>query len=544
MIMLQEITRRYGERFVLKGVNYHFPSKGRVALVGVNGAGKSTLLNIICKLDEADSGQMIQPKSCVLGYLPQEPNPTPEPTLLQECMASATDLNDLRIKLEAALVEMCENYTDEVYARYEKLEHAFRDQGGYALEAEAKSILVGLGFRTDQFDQSPLDLSGGWRMRLELARIFIRKPNFLVLDEPTNHLDLPSMMWLESYLLNFEGTLLLVSHDQELLNRLSTHTLHLQAGQLTPYVGNFDAFLQQHELRKMQSSHGAKQMAAQQAHIEKFIERFRGKPSKAAQVRSRYKMLGRLQALEQDTPEQEEDAAMSLNLPIKVKSGLHVLKVLDASIGYGDRVLAKRVNLEIKRGQKVAIIGANGIGKSTLLKSIVGVCPFLAGTCEQGHQVKLGYYAQNQMDTLNGNLTVLDNVMTAREGLSIQEGRRILGCFLFTRDDVFKPLKVLSGGEKSRVGLAHLLAQECNLLVLDEPTNHLDMMSTNILANSLSEYEGTALFVSHNRAFINAVATHIFAMTPDGRSQLFEGNLDDYVHLCERSKFPNVLKGN
>ena len=543
MIMLQDISRRYGDRFVLNGVSFHFPSKGRVALVGVNGAGKSTLLNIICKLDEPDGGLMIQPKSCVLGYLPQEPNPTPEPTILQECVASATDLNTLRLALEAALLEMGENYSDEGYARYEKIEHAFRDQGGYALEAEAKSILVGLGFTTAQFDQDPTNLSGGWRMRLELARIFIRKPNFLVLDEPTNHLDLPSMIWLESYLLNFSGTLLLVSHDQELLNRLSTTTLHIQAGQVTAYAGNFDDFLQQFELRQAQSAHGAKQMAAQQAHIEKFIERFRGKPSKAAQVRSRYKMLGRLQAVEQGTPEQSEDAAMSLNLPVKVKSGLHVLKVIDASIGYGDRALAKKVNLEVKRGQKVAIIGANGIGKSTLLKSIVGATPFLQGTSEQGHQVKMGYYAQNQMDTLDTNLTVLDNVMQARESMSLQEARRILGCFLFTRDDVFKPFKVLSGGEKSRVGLAHLLAQECNFLLLDEPTNHLDMMSTGILANSLSEYEGTALFVSHNRAFINSVATHIFAMTPDGRSQLFEGNLDDYVHLCERSKFPNVLKG-
>lgn len=542
MILLQNLVKRYADRVVLDAVSYHFPAKSRVALIGSNGAGKSTLLNILCALDEADGGTVVRPKNCILGYLPQEPSQTPKPTILEECLEGASTLSALKHDLESALVEMGEHYSDALYERYEKLETAFRDQGGYAIEAEAKGILVGLGFSTAQFDASPLILSGGWRMRLELAKILVKNPNFLVLDEPTNHLDLPSMIWLEGYLERFAGTLVFVSHDQELLNRLSTITLHLSDGRMTPYTGNFDSFLEQHELRQQQSQQASKHLEQQSAHVEKFIERFRGKPTKAAQVRSRYKMLARIQSLQDAAPTTSEEGEIAFSIPLRQASGRHVLTLKQASIGYKDRELAKNLSLAVQRGQKIAIIGANGIGKSTLIKSIAGVIPFLSGTCELGHQVKLGYYAQEQLDYLDPHQSALENVMSAGAGITPQRARALLGGFLIRRDDVFKSLKVMSGGEKSRVGLAHLLAQDSNFLIMDEPTNHLDMLSTNVLGQALSEFEGTALFVSHNRHFINAVATHIFAMTANGRSQLCEGTLDDYVAQAERTGFPNVLK--
>ncbi|MBN9565435.1 MAG: ABC-F family ATP-binding cassette domain-containing protein [Alphaproteobacteria bacterium] len=543
MILIQNLLKRYAGRVVLNSISYHFPTKARIALVGSNGAGKTTLLNILCELDEADSGGITKPKSCVLGYLPQEPSPTPADTILDECLTGADAINKIREQRDEALHAMGENYSDELYARYEKLEMDFQNLGGYALESLAKEILSGLGFKNEQFALSPLILSGGWRMRLELAKILVKEPNFLILDEPTNHLDLPSMIWLEGYLERFQGTLLFVSHDQELLNRLATMTIHLSKGNLEAYTGNFDAFLRQYELKKSQSSHSAKQLEQQAAHIEKFIERFRGKPSKAAQVRSRYKMLSRLQDLQEAVPTSSDEARVSIKMPMAQVSGKRVLFVKDAAIGYTNLPLARKLSLPIERGQKVAIIGANGIGKSTLLKSIVGLIPFIEGTSEMGHNVLPGYFAQEQLDHLDGNLSALDNVMLGNPGITAQDARRILGGFLIQNDDVFKPLKVMSGGEKSRVGLANLLGKKCNFLLLDEPTNHLDMLSIEMLSEALDEYEGTVLFISHNRQFINEVATHIFAMTHNGRSQLFEGNLDDYVTAAEKLKFPNVLKG-
>jgi ATP-binding cassette subfamily F protein 3 len=543
MILIQNLLKRFAGRIILNSISYHFPTKARIALVGSNGAGKTTLLNILCKLDDADNGNITKPKNCVLGYLPQEPSLTPADTILSECLTGADAINTVCHQRDEALRLMGENYSDELYARYEKLEMDFQNMGGYALESLAKEILSGLGFKNEQFALSPLILSGGWRMRLELAKILVKEPNFLILDEPTNHLDLPSMIWLETYLERFQGTLLFVSHDQELLNRLATMTLYLSQGNLEAYTGNFEAFLRQHELKKSQGIHAAKQLELQAAHVEKFIERFRGKPSKAAQVRSRYKMLSRLQGLQEAIPSSPDEARVSINMPMAQVSGKRVLLVKDATIGYPNLPLARKLSLPIERGQKVAIIGANGIGKSTLLKSIVGIIPFLEGTSEMGHNVLPGYFAQEQLDHLDGDLTALDNVMLTNPGITAQEARRILGGFLIQGDDVFKPLKVMSGGEKSRVGLANLLGRKCNFLLLDEPTNHLDMLSIEMLSQALDEYEGTVLFISHNRQFINEVATHIFAMTHNGRSQLFEGNLDDYVAAAERLKFPNVLKG-
>jgi ATP-binding cassette subfamily F protein 3 len=542
MIRIENLKKSYGPRIILKGASLHFPVGERIALVGPNGAGKTTLLNILCGLEEADNGTVLKPSGMSLGYLPQEPNTNPAATVVEECLAAGGALQELKARLDAALARMTETYTEQNHAAFEALETRFSAAGGYAMEARAKGILAGLGFDAEKQRTYPGALSGGWRMRLELAKIFLNDPDFLILDEPTNHLDLPSLMWVEKYLGQFRGTLLFVSHDRDLLNRLATVTLHLHGGGMEAYKGNFDAFLVQREQRQELEQAQAGALRARREHLEKFVERFGAKATKARQAQSRVKMIARIQELEEAfTPEEAQDA-LTFRLPLSEPSGREVLEVEGASIGYDStRPLSRSLKIRVHRGQKVAVIGANGIGKSTLLKTVAGRIPLLAGSVREGHKVRQAYFAQDQLEVLDANDSVLANVLRSSPLVTEKQARSLLGSFLFRGDDVFKPVGVLSGGEKSRVGLARILVQDANFLLLDEPTNHLDMTSCEILARAIEEYEGTVLFVSHDRAFINEVCTHVFAMLPDGRGQLFEGTLEDYARLAGVSGFPNVL---
>lgn len=543
MIRIEGLSKAYGPKVLLSRASYHFPQGQRVALVGANGVGKTTLLNIICGTEECDAGEIIKPGRMVIGYLPQIPNQSPSPTVLGECCSGATTVRDLQIKRDTALATMSHEYSDEAHHRFEAAEEAFAHAGGYLVESRAREILSGLGFRNSEFERSPLELSGGWRMRLELAKLFLNNPDMLILDEPTNHLDLPSLVWVEKFLLAFRGTVLFVSHDHDLLNRLAGIVLHLIGGTLTSYKGNFDSFLEQREVRALEEAAFAEQLRRRRQTLERFVERFGAKASKAAQAQSKLKMLSRIQELESDLAITEAEPTLNITLPDPVQSGREVLSIDGASIGYSTD-LATNLNLKISRGSKVAIIGVNGIGKSTLLKSIAGVIPWRKERATLGHNVELAYFAQEQLDVLNPNESVLRNVMGATNALTEREARSLLGSFLFRGDEVFKPVRVLSGGEKSRVGLARLLACRANFLLLDEPTNHLDMSSVEALANALDEYPGTVLFVSHDRRFIDNVCTHLFVMLPDGRSALFTGKLDDYERLAAQSGFPNVLSAN
>ncbi|MBM3468796.1 MAG: ABC-F family ATP-binding cassette domain-containing protein [Alphaproteobacteria bacterium] len=541
MIYVQNLIKRLGGKTVLDNISYHFPQGEHIALVGDNGAGKSTLLNILCNLDEADEGTLIKPKGLVLGYLPQEPNPNPAETILKECLDGAQRIKAVEHVRDQYLKEMAESYSDELYEAYEKAENEFQAIGGYELESEAKKYLVGLGFSTEQFEDSPLELSGGWRMRLELARILVNKPNFLILDEPTNHLDLPSLIWLETYLKTFDGTVLFVSHDRALLNRLAAITLHLQQGSLTAYTGNYDQFVAQRDLINTQTEAQAKGLQNKQAELQKFVDRFGAKASKAAQAQSRQKMIDKLKEEEKSLKLPQAQRVISADLKIASPSGKQVLKLNKAAVGYSSPV-AKNLSLSLQRGQRVAIIGANGIGKSTLVKTLANCLPLLQGELELGHNVMLGYHAQNHLDSLDAQETALENVLRSNTELSEQTVRSLLGQFLIQKDEVFKKVSVLSGGEKNRVSLCCLLAQQANFLILDEPTNHLDMSSADILANTLADFKGTILFVSHDRAFIDTVATHIFVVANANQSALFEGKLKDYEEVAERSGFPNILK--
>lgn len=541
MIRICDLKKSFGDRVILKGANYHFTEGERVALVGANGAGKTTLLNLIAGLDEADGGSVVQPRDFNVGYLPQEPNPAPLGSVVEECCAGHRRLQALACQRDEFQSRLVKTGDEEALRQFEAAQNAFTEAGGDALESRAKGILAGLGFKTAQLSQSPMSLSGGWRMRLELAKVFLNDPDFLILDEPTNHLDLPSLVWVESFLRQFKGCVLFVSHDRGLLNRLASVVIHLASGTLREYKGNFDSFLEQKESVEQQDAKRLEALARRKAELSGFIERFGAKATKAKQAQARAKMLSRLESLEETLEAPEKESSIALKISHPPASGRAVLQIEKLSIGYeAVRPLAADIDLTILRGQKVAVIGANGIGKSTLLQSVARAVPPLAGVIEEGHNVSCAYFAQDQMSVLDAHLSVLENVMK-RTALSEREARALLGQFLFRGDDVFKKVSILSGGEKNRVGLAILFSQSANLLVLDEPTNHLDMRSAEVLSAVLQDFEGSVLCVSHDREFINSFASHIFVMLADGRFELFEGNLDDYPRLAAVRGFPNIL---
>ena len=512
MIIVKNLVKKFGDRVIIRDFSYHFPKNANIGIVGANGAGKTTLLNILTGMEEYDDGEVVIPKDCVLGYLPQSPNENPKETILDECISGHTILCELQHKLHQALKEVSENYSDEIYAKYEKIEAEFSDNGGYALEADAKGVLTGSGFDASQFDKSPLILSGGWRMRLELAKLLINEPNFLILDEPTNHLDLPSLIWLEGYLKSFRGTLLFVSHDREFLNNLSDQIIHVANGNVKVYNGDFDAFVEQREANAEFAKKQKESLKKQQNHLQEFVDRFRYKASKAKQAQSKLKIIERLKQLEECIDIAETDQQPVFKMTIEKQSAKVVLDLKNVAIGYDGIPLNTNLNLRIIRGNKIAIIGSNGIGKSTLLKTIIGEIPLISGEMQLGNNVSIGYYAQSQLEILDPKLDALENVMALTKNINQQQARAILGCLLISKNDVKKPVSVLSGGEKSKVAIAALLAKQSNFLILDEPTNHLDMSSTEALSNALNEYNGTILVVSHNRSFINSFASHIFSM--------------------------------
>ena len=520
MIIVKNLIKKFGDRAIIRDFSYHFPKSSKIGIVGPNGAGKTTFLNILTDIEEYDSGEFIVPKDCILGYLPQAPNEHPKETILDECISGHRRLCDLRDKLHNALKMVSENYSEEVYAEYEKIESEFSDKGGYALEAEAKGILVGLGFETSQFDESPLILSGGWRMRLELAKLLLNEPNFLILDEPTNHLDLPSLTWLEGYLKSFKGTLLFVSHDREFLNNLSDQIMHISHGNIKIYNGNFDDFVEQRTANAELAKKQKESIKKKQGQLQEFVDKFKSKASKAKQAQSKIKIIDRLKQMEERIDIDDSDQKPVFKMEVEKQSGKVVIELKDGVIGYDNIPLNKNLDLRIMRGNKIAIIGTNGIGKSTLLKTIIEEMSLISGEINIGNNVSIGYYAQSQLDILDPKLNALDNVLKLTKDINQQQARAILGCLLITKDDVKKQVRVLSGGEKSKVTIAALLAQKSNFLILDEPTNHLDMSSTEALSNALAEYDGTILVVSHNRSFINSFATHIYTMDKIKKAEL------------------------
>ncbi|MDR1476219.1 MAG: ATP-binding cassette domain-containing protein [Holosporales bacterium] len=516
MVIIRNLIKKFGSRLIIDNFSFQFPKDKKIAIVGANGAGKTTLLDIICGSEEYDDGSVIVPKDCIIGYLPQSPCGHPKDTILDECISGNVQLCELQERLNEALLNIADDYDS-----YEKIEQECSDKNLYALEADAKGILVGLGFENSQFGADPRNLSGGWRMRLELAKMLINNPNFIVLDEPTNHLDLPSITWLEQYLKTFKGILLFVSHDRDFVNNLADMVMHLSNANMNVYHGDFESFLEQKEEATRTIIKERETLKKKQDQLHGFVERFRAKASKAKQAQSKIRMIEKLKQLEGRLVVDDDSRKVKFKMMVGTQSGKIVAELNDCAVGYpGSEPLLRNLDLRIIRGDKIAIIGTNGIGKSTLLKSIVGEIQFASGNFTLGTNVTMGYYEQEQLNILDLGINAVDNVLKLAPGITHQQVMTILGCLLITKDNAKKLVGVMSGGEKSKVAIAALLACQSNFLVLDEPTNHLDMSSTEALSEALASYEGTVLTVSHNRSFIASFATHFCLLDRHNKAEL------------------------
>lgn len=513
MLSLLNLNKSYSGKFLLKNVTYNFPQKGVIALIGANGAGKTTLLNILSGTENMDNGQIIKQKEKKFAYLKQEPNPNPLETILLECTSGNEEIFELNKKMQKLEEDLALDYTHEKWEEFEKAETEYRNRGGYSLEDKAKKILLGIGFKEEQLEIHPTQVSGGWRMRLEIAKLLIQNPDFLILDEPTNHLDLPSIEWLEEYLEKFAGVVLFVSHDESLLNSMPDRILHLKNGCLKEYIGNYDDFLEESTQAELNREKSLKTLEKKIKQLSRFVDRFKAKSSLASQARSKMKVVDHLKHQANELAGDDLMPELNIKIPLITQSGKTVLQ-FEGIIGY-EKALSKKTSFTINRGQKIGIIGSNGLGKSTLIKTIVDELPIFSGNLTLGHNVKIGYHAQDQINTLDLEKNVLENMQSANPGIGEQKIRAILGSFLFRKNDINKPCKVLSGGEKSRLSLACMLLKDLNFLILDEPTNHLDIMSTQILAKALDEFEGTVLFVSHNRSFIETLSTNLLLFQND-----------------------------
>ncbi|HSZ25896.1 MAG TPA: ABC-F family ATP-binding cassette domain-containing protein [Cytophagaceae bacterium] len=488
-------------------VSLHIKAKDKIGLIGANGTGKSTLLRIITGEYTPDEGDISKSGDCTIGFLNQDllSFESDEP-ILSIAMQAFEEAMQVQKEMDTVIHKMESEYTDALLDKLTKLQERYEALEGYSLQATAEKILEGLGFTTPDL-QKPLRLfSGGWRMRVMLAKMLLSRPSLLMLDEPTNHLDLPSIQWLENYLVNYEGAVMIVSHDRQFLDNCIKTTVEVSQAQLNVYAGNFSYYLTEKEQRKeiQQGAYENQQAKIRQAEV--FINRFKAKASKSRQVQSKLKQLDKIELIEEVI---DETAKVHFKFNFKTNPGRTILELKDTSKRYGDLVILDKAYARIERGDKIALIGANGKGKSTLLRIIAGG-ESVEGERIGGHNVILSFFAQHQLESLNLENTMLDELKECGSDKTETELRSVLGCFLFSNDDVFKKIKVLSGGEKSRVAMAKTLLSEANFLLLDEPTNHLDMQSVNILIQALQQYQGTYVTISHDRHFVTQVANKIW----------------------------------
>ena len=531
MINLSNITRQHGHRVLFVDTSFQLDPGDKVGLVGANGSGKTTLFRMIMGEESPDDGSVDKPKRLSIGYFRQDADTADATrTVLQEAMAGDLELAALTEELrhlEARMEEAGDDF-DQVVDRYGNAQIRFGDLGGWDLEARAATVLVGLGFRDDQLPLPSTALSGGWRMRLQLAKVLIQKPDVLLLDEPTNHLDIESILWLEGFLQGFQGSLLMTCHDRDVLDRVVRRIAEIDGGAIRSYTGNF-AFYEQ--ARAEDAARREAEYAKQQAMLAKelrFIERFKAQPSKASQVQSRAKMVDRIERVE--PPQRLVERTFQFRRV--ARSGNDVLHAKSLHKSYGDNHVLCGLGLMIRRGERWAIMGANGAGKSTLLKLLAGVSAPDEGSVRVGANVQLGYYAQHQTDQLDLSHTVIEELQAHAPTANLGVLRNLAGAFGFSGDDVDKRIEILSGGEKARVVLAKLLYDAPNLLVLDEPTNHLDMVTKRALVRALQDYEGTLVFVSHDRTFLKTLATQVLELGDDPHA--YPGTYDEYVQATGR----------
>ena len=533
MIALQKIRLQYGERYLYKDISATIGTSDRIGLVGSNGAGKSTLLKVLCGLEEIDGGKVDKANYVTFGYLPQDGIEMHGRTLFKETELAFADVLGLKAKVEEAEKRLDEMDTssEEFYETLELIgawEHRLEGLDAGKLPSRIESVLLGLGFSSSDMHRKTEEFSGGWQMRIALAKLLLANPSLLLLDEPTNHLDVTSQKWLEDFLLRYEGSLLMISHDRGFLDIICNRTFELSMGSLHVYSGNYSVFETQSAERKELQMKAYKSQQKEIQQVEQFINRFRAKASKAKQAQSRIKALDKIERIQ---IEKEEDG-VSFSFAPPPRSGQTVINLVDISKSYGDLPVIRDANLRIERGDRIVVVGVNGAGKTTIAKVIAGVEPFQSGEREIGQSTHISYFGQHQADELDKSLTVLATLEESAEGKNTTNIRSILGTFLFRGDDVFKKVSVLSGGERNRLALAKMLARSANFLILDEPTNHLDMRSQDALQNALKEYTGAYLIVSHNRAFVDPLATKVLEIRKDGLS-LFPGNVSDYLRHLE-----------
>ncbi len=507
MLSISNLSYFIGGRALYENANLHIKPKDKIGLVGQNGTGKSTLLKIINGDYLPSSGDVQKAKDCTLGFLNQDLlSYQSDDSILDVALAAFKETLAIQAEIEEVLKLMETDYSDEVINKLAFLQDRFESNEGYTIKAKAEEVLEGIGFQTSDLQKPLRQFSGGWRMRVMLAKLLLEKPSLLMLDEPTNHLDLPSIQWVENYLKNYEGAVIVVSHDQTFLDNCISTTVEVANETLTAYAGNYSYYREEKKLRMELQQNAFENQQQMIKQTEKFIERFRAKATKSNQVQSRIKALGRLDRVHEVV---NDEAFVNFKFKFSQKSGRDVITLDKVSKAYGDLTILKNTAGRIERGDKIALIGANGKGKSTLLRIIAGT-ELGQGTRVEGHNLIKAFFAQHQLEALTLDNEIIQEMSQAGSKKTEMELRGVLGCFLFSNEEVYKKIKVLSGGEKSRVALAKTLISEANFLLLDEPTNHLDFQSVNILIQALQQYEGTFITVSHDRHFIKGVANKIW----------------------------------
>lgn len=544
MLQISQLTLHLGERTLFNEISTLINPGERVGLVGPNGAGKSTLLKVIAGQMNWDEGEIVLGNKATVGYLPQDGvEPDPACTVFEEVEREFQEILSIRDEVKTLQLEMeqCDPESREGREKLErmgKMQDRLEQSRAYTLGSDIERVLDGLGFAPEDLTRPVTEFSGGWLMRIALAKLLLKSPTYLLLDEPTNHLDIESLQWMESFLSNYDGGVIIVSHDRAFLDSVTRRTLSLENGRLGDYAGNYSFFETKKEQEQEQLRNEYENQQKQIRQTEEFIDRFRYKASKAKQVQSRIKQLEKMERITLDESQEE----ISFRFPQPDRSGQVVMELSGAGKSYGENRIFDQVEYQLERGDKVAVVGPNGAGKSTLIRILAGHEPLTEGKRIEGHNVTVSYFAQHQADELNPANSVLEEMNEHAAHLGETRIRSLLGSFLFTGDDVYKKIRVLSGGEKSRVALARMLIIPANFMILDEPTNHLDMQSKQILRHALEQYEGTCMIVSHDRAFLDPIVNKTLEVQP-GKIKTWPGNVTDYLERRSAREKPNDKGG-